>query len=113
MRQGRRLTLPKLIDEGRRRGVVDRLRRADLLDPPLVHHHHPVGDFQRFLLVVGDEDPGDSGLVVQAAQPAAQFLAHLGVEGAEGLVQQQALGSMASARASATRCRCPPDSCDG
>jgi hypothetical protein len=28
-------------------------------------------------------------LVVQAAQPAAQLLAHLGVEGAEGLVEQQ------------------------
>ena len=29
---------------------------------------------------------------MQAAQPAAQFLAHLGVERAEGLVEQQHLG---------------------
>jgi hypothetical protein len=32
---------------------------------------------------------GDVQFVVQAAQPAAQFLAHLGVERAEGLVEQQ------------------------
>ncbi|MNW06767.1 hypothetical protein D3C71_2032310 [compost metagenome] len=31
-------------------------------------------------------------LVVQAAQPAAQLLAHLGVQGAKRLVQQQHLG---------------------
>jgi hypothetical protein len=36
------------------------------------------------------------------AQPAAQVLAHLGVQRAEGLVQQQQPGSIASARASAT-----------
>jgi hypothetical protein len=30
-------------------------------------------------------------VVVQAAQPAAQLLAHLGVERAEGLVEQQDL----------------------
>ena len=31
-------------------------------------------------------------LLVEAAQPGAQFLAHAGVEGAEGLVEQQHLG---------------------
>ncbi len=40
-------------------------------------------------LVVGDEQRGDVQLVVQAAQPAAQLLAHLGVERAERLVEQQ------------------------
>ncbi len=29
---------------------------------------------------------------MQAAQPAAQFLAHLGIQRAKGLVQQQHLG---------------------
>ena len=38
-----------------------------------------------------DEDAGDVQLVVQPAQPAAQLLAHLGVERAERLVQQQHL----------------------
>ena len=39
-----------------------------------------------------DEDAGDVQLVVQPPQPAAQLLAHLGVERAERLVQQQHLG---------------------
>jgi hypothetical protein len=79
------------VDEGVGRAVVDRLRRADLLDFPLVHHHHLVGDLQGLLLVVGDEDAGDVNLVVQTAQPAAQLQAHLGVEGAEGLIEQEHL----------------------
>ena len=41
---------------------------------------------------MGDEDAGDVELVVQPAQPAAQLLAHLGVERAERLVEQQHLG---------------------
>ena len=41
---------------------------------------------------MGDEDAGDVDLVVQPAQPAAQLLADLGVERAEGLVEQQHLG---------------------
>ena len=45
----------EVVHEGGRGLLVDLLRRADLLDPPLVHHHHAVGDFQRLLLVVGDE----------------------------------------------------------
>ncbi len=69
--------------------VIDVVGRADLLDLALVHHHDAVGDFQRLLLVVGDEDRGDVDLVMQRAQPFAQLLAHLGVERAEGLVEQQ------------------------
>jgi electron transfer flavoprotein alpha subunit len=41
---------------------------------------------------VRDEERGDVDLVVQLAQPAPQFLAHLGVERAERLVEQQHLG---------------------
>ena len=72
--------------------LVDFSGRADLLDLALVHQHHAVGHFERFFLVVRDEDAGDVQLVVQAPQPAAQLLAHLGVERAERLVQQQHLG---------------------
>src|SRR5882762_544907 len=36
--------------------VIDLTRRADLLDAALVHHHHPVGDFQRLFLIVGNEN---------------------------------------------------------
>ena len=71
------------------RVVEDLVRRADLLDPALVHHQHAVGQFQGFVLVVGDEDAGQMDLVVQAAEPLPQFLPHPGVERAERLIQQQ------------------------
>ena len=51
----------------------------------------PVGDLHGLLLVVGHEDGGDVGLVVEPAQPGAQLLAHARVEGAERLVEQQHL----------------------
>ncbi len=73
------------------RPVIDIVRRADLLDPALAHHHHAVGEFQRLFLVVGDEQRGVAGAVVQLAQPFAQFLAHQRVERAERLVEQQHL----------------------
>ena len=69
--------------------AVDLVRRADLLDAALVHHHDPVGELERFLLVVGDEEARDAELVVQLAQPAAQLAAHARVERAERLVEQQ------------------------
>ena len=77
------------VHEGGRRIVVDLAGRADLLDAALVHDDDAVGDFQRLLLVVGDEDRGDVDFLMQRAQPLPQFLAHLGIERAEGLVQQQ------------------------
>ena len=48
-----------------------------------------VGDFKSFLLVMGDEEAGEAGGIVKAAQPMAQFLAHLGIEGPEGFVEQE------------------------
>ena len=69
--------------------LVDVVGRADLLDLALVHDDDAVGDFQRLLLVVGDEDRGDVDLVMQRAQPFAQLFPHLRIERAEGLVEQQ------------------------
>ena len=80
------------VHECRCRMVIDLARRADLLDAALVHHHHPVGHFERFFLVVGDEDRGHIDFGMQRAQPLAQFLAHFGVERAERLVEQQDAG---------------------
>ncbi len=77
------------IHERCRRVAIDLFRRADLLDVSVVHQHHAVGHLERFFLVVGDEDRGDVQVVVQFAQPAPQLLPHLGVERAEGLVEQQ------------------------
>ena len=71
--------------------VVDLARRADLLDPAVVHHRDPVGDLHRLLLVVGDQHRGHALLVVQPAQPRAQLGADGGVERAERLVEQQHL----------------------
>ncbi|MNN17370.1 hypothetical protein D3C81_1305570 [compost metagenome] len=75
----------------KRRGrmVVDGLGRAVLLDVAAVHQHYLVGHFQRLFLVVRDEHAGHMQFIVQAAQPAAQFLAHLGVQRAERFVEQQ------------------------
>ena len=71
--------------------VVELARAADLLDPAVVHDRDPVGDGHRLLLVVRDQDGRDVDLVVQPAQPLAQLGAHLGVERAERLVEQQHL----------------------
>ena len=60
-----------------------------LLDPAGIHHRHQIGHGEGLVLVMGDEDRGDAGLVMDMAQPDAQFLAHLGVQRAERLVQQQ------------------------
>ncbi len=57
----------------------------------LVHDDDLLGDFHRLLLVVGDEDRRHVDLLVQPAQPFAQLRAHLRVERAERLVQQQHL----------------------
>ena len=65
--------------------------RADLLDLALAHDDDAVGDLEGLLLVVRHEHAGDVDLVVQAAEPLAQLLAHLGVERAERLVEQQHL----------------------
>jgi len=74
-------------------GLLEDLgRRPLLLDAAGVHQHHPVGDLEGLLLVVGDEDAGHVQLVVEPAEPAAQLLAHPGVQGAEGLVEEQHLG---------------------
>ena len=50
-----------------------------------------VGHLEGLFLVVRDEDAGHVDLVVQPAQPLPQLLPHLGVEGAERLVEQQHL----------------------
>ncbi len=69
--------------------VIDLGRSAHLDDFAVIHDGDAVGHFERLLLVVSDEDAGDVQIVMQAAQPAAEFLAHLGIEGAERFVEQE------------------------
>ena len=73
-------------------GLVPLWRRyadAFLFDAPVVHDHDAVGDLERLFLVVRHEHAGHVHVVVQPPQPPPQFLADLGVEGAERLVEQQ------------------------
>ena len=94
--------------------LVKLLRRAHLLDAAPVQHDHLVGDFERLLLVVGHEEARDVNLIVQPPQPGPQLFADLGIEGrrtARPAARPWAGG--ASARASATRWRWPPESCEG
>src|SRR6187397_976162 len=72
-----------------RRPVVQLARRADLLDAALIEDDDLAGDLHRLLLVVRDDDGRHVHLVVEAAQPGAQLLAHTRVEGAKGLVEEQ------------------------
>ena len=78
---------------------------ANLFDVSVVHNHDAIGELERFFLVVSDKDRGDLQLLLQAANPGAQFFAHLGVQSAERFIEQEMRGSMASARAKATRWR--------
>ena len=93
--------------------VVELARAGDLLDPAAVHDDDLVGDLHRLLLVVRDDHRRRVRLVVQPAQPDAQLGADARVERAERLVEQQHLGSTASARARPMRWRWPPESCAG
>ena len=76
------------MDERRPRLVIHLLRRAGLLDAAPVEDDNPVGDFKRLFLIVRDENRGDLNFVVEVAEPAPQFLAHLGIERAERFVEQ-------------------------
>jgi hypothetical protein len=100
-------------DEPRRRVVEHFLRSARLLDPRLVHHHDPVRHLEGFVLIVRHQHAGNVQFVVQPPQPAPQLLRTFASSAPNGSSSSSTLGSMASARASATRCRWPPESCEG
>ena len=70
---------------------VDLRRRAHLLQHPVVHHRHSVGQAHRLDLVVGDIDAGGAVLDVQPLELRPHVLAQLGVERADRLVHQQRL----------------------
>ena len=58
---------------------------------PRFSHNHSVGHFDGFVLIVSHDDAGEVQLLVQAAQPAPQLVAHLAVQRTERLIQQQHL----------------------
>ncbi len=79
-------------DEVRGRVAEHFLRGAGLLQAALVDDDDPVGEGEGLPLVVGDEHRGDAQLLVHALEPGPQLLAHLGVDGPEGLVEREILG---------------------
>ena len=78
-------------DERRRRAIVDVLRAAGLRHAALGHDHDVIRNLHRFFLIVRDQNGRHVPLVVKAPQPRAQLDAHLRVERAERLVEQQDL----------------------
>ena len=75
--------------EGRLGVLVDVDRTADLLAEALAHDDEPVAHGERLFLVVGDVDEGDADVALQLLELQLHGLAQLGVEGAEGLVEEQ------------------------
>ena len=67
-------------DEACRRLAIDLLRRTDLLDRAAIHHADPVGDGERFFLIVGDIDRGDADRALDVANLVAQVGPELGGE---------------------------------
>ena len=103
----------KLITNGVGRVVVELLRRTDLLDLAGVDEHDLVGELHRLFLVVRHEHRRRVDLLVQLAQPRAQLCRTFTSSAPNGSSSSSSRGSTASARASAIRCRWPPDSSDG
>ena len=66
--------------------------RADLLDLARAHDGDAVGDGERLLLVVRDEERRDAELGLDAADLLAQLHAHLRVESRQRLVEQEHAG---------------------
>src|SRR5438105_1706920 len=76
-------------DEARAWPVVNIGRCADLLDLAGIHHRDPVGHGECFLLVVGDEDHGQTEFALQLLQLELHRLPQLLVERAERFVAKQ------------------------
>jgi hypothetical protein len=74
--------------------------RADRLDATLVEDGDAVGEFEGLVLVMRDEERGVAGVVRQVAQPAAEVLADLRVQRAEGPMKRW------PSPFGATACRC-------
>ena len=74
-----------------RRLLVDLAGGADLLDAAGVEDGDAVGERQRLLLVVRDEEEGDADVALDRLELDLHLLAQLEVERAERLVEQQHL----------------------
>ena len=71
------------------RPPVDLDRAPDLLDHPAVHHHDPVRDRERLLLVVSDHDRRHPDPPLELPDLVPEVDPHLRVERRQGLVQEE------------------------
>ena len=91
--------------------VEDRVRPTVVDDAAVLHPHDALGGVGDRLVVGDEQDRLAAG--VQAAEQLEHLFAALAVERAGRLVGEQSVGSLASARAIASRWRWPPDSTPG
>ena len=78
-------------------GFVDFGGLANLQNLAFAHHANAGGHGHGLFLVVGDHDAGNAHLFNDAHQFKLRLLAQLGVEGAQGFVQQQQLRAFGQA----------------
>ena len=79
----------EICHEGAGRLRVDVARRAQLLDPPLVHDDDAVGHGLGLFLVVCDHDGRNAQALLQIADFLAQPHPHFGVQSRQRLIQQE------------------------
>jgi len=78
-------------------------RGTDLLDTPRIHDDDPIGEFQRFFLVVSDEDAGDLDFLMQAVSHRRNSWRTFASSAPNGSSSSSTFGSTARVRANATR----------
>ena len=79
-------------DESRAGVQINLFGRAHLLQAALVHDAQPVGERERFFLIVSDEQERDADAALDGFQLGADLLAKVGVERGERFVEQQNVG---------------------
>ena len=94
-----------------RSGCADdrkRHRGSELRCTSGTHDDHTRRQRQRLDLIMRHEQRRDSQLGLQLLDLDAHLFTQLRIQVAERLVQERSSGSITNARASATRCCCPP-----
>ncbi len=92
-----------------KRAGADLVRRALLDDSPEVENGDPVGDAGHDREVMRNEEVGQPGTLTQVEQEVHDLRRDGHVERGTGSSQTTSRGPVASARAIATRCLCPPE----
>ena len=100
--------------KSRRRPQIQFLRRSILFYSSVAHQDHAIRHGHGLGLIVRHVDHCHSEPLLQRADFSAHFVAQLRIEVGKRLVHQAYLATSAMmARPSATRCRWPPENCEG